>query len=676
MELNEQQQAAVAYNGSERNILVTAGAGCGKTRTIIARAAHLFVSGTDAERILIMTFTNRAARELKMRLKNEIGAASENMQAGTFHAFCLKVMTKIPNSFGISGLSVIDTDDQNSLMGLLRKEFFASASTSRTGPRKSFPKSSKLLKYYSYSRNTCQEPEKYLSEQTDLEPETIAACAELFSRYQKAKDVRGYLDFDDLLERFSRTLREKPQLRRAVCSLFDEVLVDEMQDTNPIQFEILHHFADEGVRLFCVGDPAQSIYRFRGADFRHVYEFGERFGSSVELPLSRNYRSYQEILDFANWLLSRSPLDYRNLLSASRGISGYIPTIEEFEHSSEEAAWIADTILERSEADVRLSDIMVLYRTGYDAKPLEAELIRRNIPYRFIGGTILTKSAHVRDVLALLRVVRNSRDDLAWMRYLQLWPRIGERTAEKIFAAVSKSVDVSTPADALLEGTADAVAGDAVDAADTIEQQLEKMLGASHPALEAYRLAAANYLEPQACMKKVTRNLHEILKERYDNWKQRSKDLELLVRASANYLSMNDFIDDFTLEPMNDTEISQRTNDDAVTLITVHSAKGTEAPICFVAGADQASYPHFRSLGDIDAEEEERRILYVALTRAQNELIVTRSSFHRNAFWVQRSPAAGEKYFLESFPAALVKKNLHGWSPLSAAGLDRLEDVY
>lgn len=651
MELNEQQQAAVSYNGSERNILVTAGAGCGKTRTIIARAAHLFLTGTDAERILIMTFTNRAARELKMRLKNEIGAASENMQAGTFHAFCLKVMTKIPNSFGISGLSVIDSDDQNSLMGILRKELLASLYASRTGIRKSFPKSSKLLKYYSYSRNTCQEPEKYLGEQTDLEPETIAACTELFSRYQKAKDVRGYLDFDDLLERFSRTLTEKPQLRRAVCSLFDEVLVDEMQDTNPIQFEILHHFADEGVRLFCVGDPAQSIYRFRGADFRHVYEFGERFGSSIELPLSRNYRSYQEILDFANWLLSRSSLDYRNPLSASRGISGYIPTIEEFEHSSEEAAWIADTILERSEADVRLSDIMVLYRTGYDAKPLEAELIRRNIPYRFIGGTILTKSAHVRDVLALLRVVRNSRDDLAWLRYLQLWPRIGERTAEKIFAAV-------------------------VDAADTIEQQLEKMLGAAHPALEAYRLAAASYHEPQDCLKKVTRNLHAILKDRYDNWKQRSKDLELLVRASANYLNMNDFIDDFTLEPMNDTEISQRSTDDAVTLITVHSAKGTEAPICFVAGADQTSYPHFRSLGDIDAEEEERRILYVALTRAQNELIVTRSSFHRNAFWVQRSPAAGEKYFLESFPEALVKKNLHGWSPISAAGLDRLEDVY
>jgi DNA helicase II / ATP-dependent DNA helicase PcrA len=651
MELNEQQQAAVSYKGSERNILVTAGAGCGKTRTIIARAAHLFLTGTDAERILIMTFTNRAARELKMRLKNEIGAASENMQAGTFHAFCLKVMTKIPNSFGISGLSVIDSDDQNSLMGLLRKELLASLHASRAGIRKSFPKSSKLLKYYSYSRNTCQEPEKYLGEQTDLEPETITACTELFSRYQKAKDIRGYLDFDDLLERFSRTLTEKPQLRRAVCSLFDEVLVDEMQDTNPIQFEILHHFADEGVRLFCVGDPAQSIYRFRGADFRHVYEFGERFGSSIELPLSRNYRSYQEILDFANWLLSRSSLDYRNPLSASRGLSGYIPAIEEFEHSSEEAAWIADTILERSEADVRLSDIMVLYRTGYDAKPLEAELIRRNIPYRFIGGTILTKSAHVRDVLALLRVVRNSRDDLAWLRYLQLWPRIGERTAEKIFAAV-------------------------VDAADTIEQQLEKMLGASHPALEAYRLAAASYHEPQDCLKKVTRNLHAILKDRYDNWKQRSKDLELLVRAAANYLNMNDFIDDFTLEPMNDTEISQRSTDDAVTLITVHSAKGTEAPICFVAGADQTSYPHFRSLGDIDAEEEERRILYVALTRAQNELIVTRSSFHRNAFWVQRSPAAGEKYFLESFPEALVKKNLHGWSPISAAGLDHLEDVY
>ncbi len=661
MELNKQQKEAVTYNGDAKNVLVTAGAGCGKTRTIIARAAHLYKSGTDAARILIMTFTNRAAREIKLRLKSEIGAASEQMQAGTFHAFCLKVMTKLPKSFAISGLSIIDTDDQNSLMSLIRKEFFKIQGTTQGkaqrktqgSSRKGIPKTRQLLTYYSYSRNTCQSPKEYLEAQSDFEPDTITACCDLFSQYQKAKDTRGYLDYDDLLERFSDALKKKPQLKKAVCTLFNEVLVDEMQDTNPIQFEILKHFADEGVRLFCVGDPAQSIYRFRGAEFRHVYQFQEIFGESITIPLSLNYRSYQEILDFSNWLLGRSPLEYRNELTAHRGACRYIPRLEEFEHGLEEASWIADTILERFEADVPFSDIMILYRSSYDAKPLEAELIRREIPYRFIGGTLLTKSAHVRDVLALLRIVRNTKDDLAWLRFLQLWPRIGERTAEKIYNLISSA------------------AGNEI-----VEHGLSDSLGPDHPALEAFQAAVKYYDSPLKCLKSVTRSLNSALRDRYDNWKQRSKDLELLIRVAENYQDTADFIDDFTLEPLNDTEISKKSTDDAVTLITVHSAKGTEAPICIVAGATQSNYPHFRSLGDIDAEEEERRVLYVALTRAQNELIVTRSSFHRNAFWVQSSPAAGEKYFLEELPEDLITKSLHGWSPDTVSGLGALEDVF
>ncbi len=649
MELNAEQKEAVTYSGEARNVLVTAGAGCGKTRTIIARAAHLYSRGTDSSRILIMTFTNRAAREIKLRLKSEIGVASEQMQAGTFHAFCLKVMTKLPKSFGISGLSIIDSDDQNSLMGLIRKSYLKQ----RGKARKGFPKTKALLTFYSYSRNTCQEPEEYMKSQSDLELDTIKSCCELFGQYQEAKGARGYLDYDDLLERFSKALEQKPRLRAAVCNLFEEVLVDEMQDTNPIQFEILKHFSEEKVRLFCVGDPAQSIYRFRGAAFKHVYQFQEIFGSSITIPLSLNYRSYQEILDLSNWLLDKSPLDYKNRLTAHRGSCGHIPRLEEFEHHSEEASWIADLIVERNEAEVPLTDFMILYRSSYDAKTLEAELIRREIPYRFIGGTILTKSAHVRDIISLLRLVRNTRDDLAWLRFLQLWPRIGEKTAEKIFEAL---VLLSTN--------------------EMIKVRLEELLGEAHPAVAAFAAASDRYDSPKDCLKAVTKALNPALRDRYDNWQQRSKDLELLIRVSENYQNTADFIDDFTLEPLNDTDISKKASDDAVTLITVHSAKGTEAPICIVAGATQSNYPHFRSLGDLDAEEEERRVLYVAVTRAQNELIITRSSFHRNAFWVKSSPAVGENYFLEEVPKELLEATLHGWSPSDMSGLGALEDIF
>jgi len=650
MELNEQQTAAVTYNGAARNILVNAGAGCGKTRVVIARAAHLCKTGTDPSRILIMTFTNRAAREIKQRLRTELGESAETMQAGTFHAFCLKVMSQIPKSFEVNGLNIIDADDQNSLMGLIRKN----AVKQLQGPKRGFPTSEKLLSYYSYSRNTCRDPKEYLERETDLEPGNIGVCLEIFIEYQKAKNERGYLDFDDLLQCFSDSLTVKPALRKAVCTLFDEVLVDEMQDTNPIQFSILKHFSAEKVRLFCVGDPAQSIYRFRGAEFKHVYEFESIFGDSVTLPLSTNYRSFQEILDFSNWLLNKSPLAYHNDLCSSRGMCQVLPRIEDFEHQSDEATWIADYIVACTERKIPMSDIMILYRTAYEARSLEAELIHRGIPYRFIGGMVLTKSAHVRDIMSLLRLARNPMDDLAWMRYLQLWPRIGERTAERIIASMAQ---------------ADQTASGALEV-------LREQMGTEHPATTAFSVAIGNFARPAECVKQINNQMKPILSERYDHWAQRAKDLELLEQVAQNYHSTSEFIDDFTLEPLNDTQISNEHNDDAVTLITVHSAKGTEAGICIVAGATQSNYPHFRSLGDLDAEEEERRVLYVACTRAKNELIITRSAFQRNAFWVEQSPACGEAYFLQEIPGQLVKETLHGWNPGKNNGLGSLQDIY
>jgi DNA helicase II / ATP-dependent DNA helicase PcrA len=335
-----------------------------------------------------------------------------------------------------------------------------------------------------------------------------------------------------------------------------------------------------------------------------------------------------------------------------RGTCGYLPKVEDFESAGEEASWIADEIQKRDEQGMALKDMMILYRTGYDAKHLEAELIRRAIPYRFIGGTVLTRSSHVRDIMALLRIVRNERDDLAWMRYLQLWPRIGEKTAQKILQGLTGD-------------TGQQLLGD-----------LTKLLAEHHKAIDAYQATIDHFPVPKKCVSAVIRHLAPVLKERYDNWQQRSKDLELLIRVAENYTSTEEFIDDFTLEPLNDTEILKNSTDDAVTLITVHSAKGTEAPVCFVAGANQANYPHHRSLGDLEAEEEERRVLYVALTRAQNELIITRSSFHRNAFWVSSSPAKGEHYFLSDIPEQLVRRELHGWNPENPGGLGALEDIF
>ena len=364
-----------------------------------------------------------------------------------------------------------------------------------------------------------------------------------------------------------------------------------------------------------------------------------------------NYRSYQEILDLSNWLLERSPLDYRNELKAHRGTSGFLPSLSDFDSIQDEASWIADKILERKEDDIRLRDVMVLVRSGFDARPIEAAFIQREIPYYLIGGTSLTKSAHVRDILSLLRIVRNEQDDLAWMRFLKLWPRIGEKTAEKIISSFYENDDKKAI------------------------QSLSENIGAKHKAISAYEQTFSNQHTPEACVSKAVQSLTPILEERYDKWNYRKHYLKLLITVSEKYLSISDFIDAYTLEPMTNTEIEKLESDDAVLLITVHSAKGTEASICFVANAKQGTYPHIRSCGDLASEEEERRILYVALTRAKNELFVTRSTDY-SGFYLQKQPTEGEEYFLSEVPENLVMKEIHGWNPDYPSGISSLKDVY
>jgi DNA helicase-2/ATP-dependent DNA helicase PcrA len=240
------------------------------------------------------------------------------------------------------------------------------------------------------------------------------------------------------------------------------------------------------------------------------------------------------------------------------------------------------------------------------------------------------------------------------MRYLQLWPRIGEKTAEKIVRIISERPGTS----------------------ENIVELLREELGAAHPGAIAFEETMGCYMHTAECVRSAAAALRPLLSQRYDHWLQRAKDLELLEQVARNYRSVSQFIDDFTLEPMNDTQIANEHNDDAVTLITVHSAKGTEARICFIASATQSNYPHFRSLGDRDAEEEERRVLYVACTRAKDELVITRSAMNRNAFWVAHSPAVGEPYFLQDLPEQLVARNLHGWSERPSGGLGGLRDIY
>ncbi|MCA9128306.1 MAG: ATP-dependent helicase [Planctomycetales bacterium] len=618
MDFNEQQQAALS--STTRNLLVLAGAGTGKTRTIIGRASHLLSQGVEAKRLALLTFTRRSASEIRSRLGKTSGEAGTQVFAGTFHHFCLRIMSARRNWFGFEDLTVMDRDDQLQLMKFVRGNVVGKDSV--------IPQASQLLNYYSYARNTNQSPRAYLEKYTDHEMPVIEVMQKIFAAYRERKLANSYFDYDDILHRFAKVLHDNTEVRQKVAGQYDHVLVDEMQDTNPLQWLILENLG-QCAHLFCVGDDAQSIYAFRGADFRNVHSFSQRLQHSQTLKLEENYRSTQEILDLANWLLERSKLNYDKKLRAYRG-SGIKPQLVEFDSEFDEAEWVARAIVKRRQEGAVWNDHMVLCRTAYSARPLEAELIERKIPYRFIGGTSLLQMAHVRDLLSVLRVAVNHRDEIAWIRYLTLWPGIGEMTAAKLIQGMAQMQDLDQALHVI-----DAWPRNAPEVAETV------------------RSIARHLEDPAQALQLLSEALDPLLDNKYDHWESRCKDFQLLEQLASRHRSISAFLERYTLDPISATEISRSPSDEIVTLITVHSAKGTEAKTCFVIGVQPGNYPHARSLGDESAIEEERRVLYVALTRAQDELILTRNmakSYSRTSW----NASTGSHYFLEGLPSKLI----------------------
>jgi DNA helicase II / ATP-dependent DNA helicase PcrA len=637
IELNDQQRLAAEHDGG--HVLVLAGAGTGKTRTIVARAAHLLRQGIPARRILLLTFTRRAAREMTHRLEQRVGDAATGVTAGTFHHFCLRTMRSLPRAFGVEQATIIDRDDQVSLMKLVRGTLVV------RGERKRFPQAGKLVSLLSYARNTNRPLREHLEAHTDLDAETLDKVAHIFAGYRQRKADARYLDYDDILHVFARGLHTDAAVRERVRGLYDHVLVDEMQDTNPLQWLILDGLRDPA-RLFCVGDDAQSIYAFRGADYRNVHSFADRVEGADVLRLEENYRSTQGILDLASWLLSESRLDFDKHLVAHRG-DGEIPRLLDFDSPFDEATWIANDLLSRRETGAEWSDQMILTRTAFGAREMEAELVARDIPYTFIGGTSLMQSAHVKDLLSLCRTALSPHDELAWARYLTLWPGVGDVTAARI---VGQLRGCPKPADAFdLIDTQSRLGRTAADGPRAVAEHIDD------PA-EAVRIAA-HVLEP-------------LLRERYDRWDSRRRDFDLLRRLAQRHAALTTFLETYTLDPVHAESRQPGEPRDTVALITVHSAKGTEARVCYVIRAEPGMYPHARSMGDDDAEEEERRILYVAMTRAKDELILTRTldrwghtTFHGG----YRGPASrgGAEYLLEKVPEGLVVSDSGGSQPSS-----------
>lgn len=591
VDLNAGQLAAATYSGT--HALVLAGAGTGKTRTIIARAGYLIHSGVPADRIQILTFTRRSAKEIVERVKMNLGELANPLNASTFHTWCMTLIRRMPKLFGCIGSTVIDRDDQLQLFKRLR-------GSNKNNP---LPPAAMLCDIYSYVRNTRSSLTKTLELlHKDLLPKK-EKIADVARGYEVKKRERNYLDYDDILDIVATVLKQDHEVRSFVSQHYDHILVDEMQDTNPLQWDLLDPLRDK-VNLFCVGDDAQSIYGFRGADFRNVHSFTQRVPDSVVLRLEQNYRSTQEILNLSNWLLAQSPISYNKRLVAMRG-AGHQPRLLNFVSEWDEARWIVDDIARRRGDGTDWDQHMILTRSGYAARAVETTLLARDIPYRFIGGTKLLESAHIRDILSVLRIVANPKDELAWMRYLTLWPKVGDVTANHVIEQFPTSGDLS----GFLQ-----VLNSENKLPDGCKHSITKVATLTDNPGEAF-LAAKDSLWP------IWEHIYA------KDWDRRRGDFSLVEKLVKRHTSILAFIEEYLLDPVYSSKRLRTEEDDLVTLITIHSAKGTEKPVCYVINVSPGSFPSSRSIDNADEVEEERRVLYVALTRAQNELILTRHSY-------------------------------------------------
>jgi len=627
-ELNPQQKQAATTES--QHSLVLAGAGCGKTKTIVARAAYLIDQGIPANQIQILTFTRRSASEIVARVELALGEQAKGLRASTFHTFCMYLLRRVPKAFGLEQFSIIDRDDQLMMFRLIRGK------DDKKNPNQ-LPKPQELCDLYSFARNTRQKLSDALEKQ---HPEHLAfkdQIAEIMKEYETRKRARSFLDYDDILAIVASALDQSDGLADYVASLCKHMLVDEMQDTNPLQWALLEPLKDK-VSLFCVGDDAQSIYGFRGADFENIHHFKDRVPNAQVFKLEQNYRSTQEILDLSNWLLDQSEIQYNKRLDAHRG-EGVKPRMHIFPNEFDEAKWIAIDIKERHYLQgSKWSDHMVLVRSSFAARHIEAACIAANVPYRFIGGMKLLETAHVKDLLSLLRVIANPLDDIAWMRFLTLWNGVGDVGASRLAQQL------------LLEPEY-----------DLIFDKLEKFGRIPAETVLIMKQMTVLKQEVQACVSLGIQAIEAQLAENYKkDWNRRQGDFELVKQLASKHTQLSEFLEEYVLDPVSISEIERQSDSDVVTLITIHSAKGTEQKVCYVVNVTPGQYPHARAQGDFKDVEEERRVLYVALTRAQNELILTKQNL---SLWardvIDEQGRKVESYFLNDLTRNLCSMETH-----------------
>ena len=608
--LNEAQARAATH--PDGALLIIAGAGTGKTRTLVYRVAHLLERPEHpvrAERLLLLTFTRRAAQEMLGRVEQLVGSTSRRVHGGTFHATAHRLLRRFGQVAGLpSDFTIMDQSDAEDLMQLSRATSGAAKKVGIGGKGRRFPKKETLHHVYSRHVNTEIPVPAILSDEYPQFREYEDDFARVFADYTRRKIERNLVDYDDLLLFWAMLVESGGALADAVAGLYDHLLVDEYQDTNQLQARILRGMCRRHGNLTVVGDDAQSIYSFRGATIRNILDFPAHFPGAAVVPLEQNYRSTQPILDTTNTLISRAEERYtKNLFTKREG--GEQPWLVTAHDEQAQTRFVVDRILELHEEGVPLREMAVLFRAGYMSADLEIELSARKIPFEKWGGLKFLEAAHVKDVLAFLRILENPRDEVSWYRLLLLMPGIGEATAR---------------------GAVDAMATLSWAPAAFAHYQPPPRARTAHAALvqllDTLRSAASGIDGAVAVEIARVRGLYDdILRERYDRVEPRLSDLDQLQTIAGGYPDRATFLSAIALEPPQSTQdlgFGSDSEDDVLILSTAHSAKGREWDAVFVIWAVDGYFPMGRALGDDEQIEEERRLMYVAMTRARNHLAV------------------------------------------------------
>ncbi len=616
----EQKEAVIHLTGP---LLVVAGAGSGKTRTLVYRVARLIQIGVEPSNILLLTFTRKAAFNMLTRAAELVGPVSHEVQGGTFHGFSNKMLRKYANFIGYNNdFTILDVSDVQSLISIILKDLGIKKSESR------LPKITSIINIFGKCASHSKGLEEILDEYYPHLMPILPTLVDIYNAYKEYKKRHGLVDYDDLLELFKTLLITREDICNYLSERFKFIMVDEYQDTNLIQAQLIRLLSKTHDNVMVVGDDAQSIYSFRGANFKNILEFPKLFPGTKIIKLERNYRTTQPNLDCTNAIIAHAKEKFTKHLRAVR-TGGNKPYLYKAIDEKDQAQFVASQIEQYIKDGIAPSEIAVLFRAAYHSFQLETELNLRGIKFIKRGGLRLTESAHIKDVLSVLRIIFNPQDILSWNRALQLIPNIGPKTIEKIMAEILTSDE---PFEALVN-------------LNTRAKWKTKLLEFAN----LLKTLADKDIKISDMLSKILKWYQPYLESYYvEDFPKRRLEIEQLIALSNTYSDGNQFLADISLDPPDTDELDEQGK---ICLSTIHSAKGLEWKVVFIISLAEGRLPSLAASSDEEIEEE-RRLFYVAATRAKDDLYFCYPQLISIGSYMQPSSMCR---FLKEIPSPLLK---------------------